>query len=422
MAVFARGSLGVAGLQAQERLGATAAQLGLLSMLQLSVYAGMQVPAGVLLDRFGPRRLVAAGALVIAAGQLLLATADDVPAAVLARVLVGTGDALTFLSVLRLVSAWFPPSRVPVVTQLTGLLGQLGQVAATFPLVALLHAAGWSATFLGVAAVGLTVAGLSAAALRDGPPGAAALPAPGLAQVRARLRAAWSEPGTRLGLWTHFVTQFSATAFGLLWGYPFLVAGQGLRPSAAGLLLSLLVVAGALVGPVVGALAARWPQRRSALVVAVVGVSAAAWTAVLAWPGRAPLWLLVVLVLALATNGPGSLLGFDYARTGNPPDRLGSATGIVNIGGFVAALTLVLAVGLVLDLRGGTGPAAYELADFKVALCLQYPLWALGLQRVVAHRRVLRRRRLDRTGVLVDPLHAALRRKARERRVRDRRR
>ncbi|MDP9434342.1 MAG: MFS transporter, partial [Actinomycetota bacterium] len=239
---------------------------------------------------------------------------------------------------------------------------------------------------------------------------------PGLAQVRARLRDAWAEPGTRLGLWAHFVTQFSATVFGLLWGYPFLVAGQGLRPAVAGLLLSLLVVASALVGPVVGALAGRWPFRRSALVLTVVAVSAAAWTAVLAWPGRAPLWLLVVLVLALATNGPGSLLGFDYARTDNPPDRLGSATGIVNVGGFVAALALVLAVGLVLDLLGDGGPA-YDLADFKVAFCLQYVLWALGLQRVFAHRRALRQRRLDERGVLVDPLPAAVRRKVRERRA-----
>jgi hypothetical protein len=70
-------------------------------------------------------------------------------------------------------------------------------------------------------------------------------------------------------------------------------------------------------------------------VFAVVGATAAVWTAVLAWPGRAPVPLLVLLVLVLSTNGPGSMIGFDYARTENPASRLGSASGVVNVGGFV---------------------------------------------------------------------------------------
>ena len=250
---------------------------------------------------------------------------------------------------------------------------------------------------------------LAGAGLRDVPAGTVVLPAASLAEVRDRLRAAWREPATRLGLWTHFATQFSGTVFGLLWGYPFLVVGQGLSPARAGLLLSLLVVAGVGIGPSLGALAGRWPFRRSVLVVGIVVASATAWTAVLAWPGRAPLWLLVVLVLVLASNGPGSMLGFDYARTDNPADRLGSASGIVNVGGFVASLTTVLAVGLVLDLL--SGPGGYGLRELKAAFCLQYLLWALGLQRVAHHRRALRERRLAERGVLVDPLHRAVRRK-----------
>ncbi|MCW2779498.1 MAG: Transporter, superfamily [Frankiales bacterium] len=413
VAVFHRGSLGVAGLAAQHRFGASAAELGLFSMLQLAVYAGMQVPAGVLLDRYGSRRMLTAGALVMAAGQAVLATTDTVPGAVVARVLVGVGDALTFISVLRLVTVWFPPRRAPVFTQLTGILGQLGQVAATFPLVALLHDAGWTRTFLSVAAAGLVVGLLALAGVRDVPAGTVVLPPAGLPEVRSRLADAWREPGTRLGLWTHFSTQFSGTVFGLLWGYPFLVVGQGLSPHAAGLLLSLLVLAGIGIGPSLGALAGRWPFRRSVLVRGIVLASASAWAVVLLWPGRAPLWLLVVLVLVLASNGPGSMLGFDYARTDNPADRLGSASGIVNVGGFVASLTTVLSIGVVLDLLAPAG--GYGLGDLKVAFALQYLLWAVGLQRVAHHRRALRRVRLAQRGVLVDPLHQAVRRRLRSR-------
>ncbi len=411
VAVFHRGSLGVAGLEAQQRFSASAAELGLFSTLQLVVYAGLQVPSGVLLDRFGSRRMLTAGALVMAAGQAVLATSDTVPGAVLARVLVGTGDALTFISVLRLVTVWFPSRRAPLFTQLTGQLGQLGQVVATFPLVALLGRSGWTTTFLGVAVVGVVVGVLVALAVRDVPAGTVVLPPADLAEVRSRLAAAWHEPGTRLGLWTHFSTQFSGTVFGLLWGYPFLVVGQGLSPHTAGLLLAVLVVGGIGIGPSLGALAGRWPFRRSVMVRGIVGASALVWAAVLLWPGRAPLWLLVVLVVVLASNGPGSMLGFDYARTDNPPDRLGSASGIVNVGGFCASLMLLLVIGVVLDLVAP--PGGYGLAELKLAFALQYVLWAVGLQRVAHHRRALRQVRLAQRGVVVDPLHRAVQRKLR---------
>src|SRR5881275_148747 len=119
VAVFNRASLGVASLQAQHRFHASAGELSTFAVLQLAVYAAMQIPVGVVLDRFGTRRLVVAGALVMAAGQLLLGMSHTVPLAIAARVLVGMGDAMTFISVLRLVGLWFAARQAPVITQLT---------------------------------------------------------------------------------------------------------------------------------------------------------------------------------------------------------------------------------------------------------------------------------------------------------------
>jgi MFS family permease len=410
-AVLQRTSFGVAGLDATERFGATASALSAFTVLQLAVYAGLQVPAGILLDRFGSRRLLVAGALVMAAGQLVLALAATVPLAVLGRVLVGAGDALTFVSVLRLVAAWFPPVRVPLVTQLTGILGQAGQLLSAVPLVGLLTGPGWTTAFLAAAGCGGAVAVLVAAGVRDAP-GVRWHRGPVMSPRRVRddLVSAWRHPGTRLGLWTHATTQFPGTVFSLSWGYPFLVSGQGLDPGTASTLLALYVVAGAAAGPVLGLMAGRHPLRRSWLVLATVGLNVAGWTAVLAWPGTAPVWLLAVLVLALATGGPGSLVGLDYARTYNPAQRLGTASGLVNIGGFVASLLVVTAVGVVLDLSGG----GYDLDGFRAAFAVQYPVWALGVVGIlVARRRV--RRRMAAEGVVVPPLRQAL---ARERRAR----
>ncbi len=407
VAVFHRASLGVAGVAAQERFEAGASIISLFLVLQLAVYAGMQVPVGVALDRFGSRRLLLTGALTMAAGQLALAAAEDVPAAIAARVLVGAGDAMTFISALRVVSLWFPGPVVPVMTQLTGLLGQVGQIVAAYPLVTLLAARGWSATFAGAAAVGVLVAVLVTVALRDAPPGTVLAPAVGIGQVRRNLAATWREPGTRIGLATHLVTQFSGTVFMLLWGYPFLVVGQGLSPRTAAGLLTLLVLVGMVVGPLLGQLCGRWPLRRSVLVFGIVGATAVTWTAVLLWPGRAPLPLLVLLVVVLATNGPGSMIGFDYARTFNPAHRLGSASGLVNVGGFVATLVTMLAIGIVLDALTPGASTAYSLDAFKAAFALQYVGWALGLAGVLRYRRRLRKRLAD-DGVVLAPLPYAL--------------
>ncbi|WNV73801.1 nitrate/nitrite transporter [Geodermatophilus sp. DSM 44513] len=407
VAVFHRASLGVAGVAAQERFDAGASAISLFLVVQLVVYAAMQVPVGVALDRFGSRRLVLAGALTMAAGQAALALAGDVPTAIAARVLVGAGDAMTFVSVLRVVGFWFPGPTVPLVTQLTGILGQFGQIVAAYPLVTLLQWASWESTFLGAAAVSLLVAVLVAVALRDAPPGTVLAPPVGLAEVRRGLALTWQESGTRIGLYTHLVTQFSGTVFALLWGYPFLVLGQGLAPATAAGLLTLLVLVGIGVGPLLGRLCGRWPLRRSDLVFGILGATVVAWTVVLLWPGRAPLWLLVALVVVLGTNGPGSMIGFDYARTWNPAERQGSATGVVNVGGFVASLLTVLAVGAVLDVLTPGSSTDYPLDAFRAAFAVQYVFWAVGLVGVLRHRRELRAR-LARDGVVLAPLGVAV--------------
>ncbi|RBY87990.1 nitrate/nitrite transporter [Blastococcus sp. TF02A-30] len=407
VAVFHRSSLGVAAVEAQERFSAGASAVSLFLVLQLAVYAALQVPVGVALDRFGSRRMILAGAVTMAAGQLVLALADDVPTAVAARVLVGAGDAMTFISVLRVVSLWFPGRTAPLVTQLTGILGQIGSVVAAYPLVALLHGTSWQATFLGAAATGLLVSVLVLVALQDAPDGTPEPATVGLAELRRTLAATWREPGTRIGLYTHLVTQFSGTVFALLWGYPFLTVGEGLSPGTAAALLTLLVLVGMAVGPLLGRLCGRWPLRRSVLVLGILALTATTWTVVLLWPGRAPLALLIALVVVLGTNGPGSMIGFDYARTENPVERMGSASGVVNVGGFVASLLTILAIGAVLDLRTPGGSTDYSLDAFRAAFAVQYVFWAIGLFGVLRHRRELRAR-LARDGVVLAPLHVAV--------------
>ncbi len=419
VAITQRTSFGVAGLAATDRFDATASALSAFTVIQLVVYAVLQIPVGVMVDRFGPRIMIATGAGLMAVGQLQLAAAESVPAGVVGRIFVGAGDAMTFIAVIRLIPLWFPTRRVPVLTQLTGQLGQIGQLISIVPFAFVLHHAGWSQAFVGLAALGLLACVLAAGLLRNAPAGApAATSKTSIREAGVDLGTAWRQPGTRLGLWSHFATQFSGTVFVLTWGYPFLVSGEGLEPATASVLLSLFVVVGIICGPFLGSWVGRHPLRRSTMVLAVTIAITAVWLAVLLPSGPSPLWLLVLLVLVLAIGGPASMIAFDFARTFNPSHRIGTATGIVNVGGFVAALVTMYMIGLILDLlnaAGVFGGGLYSLDAFRVAFSFQFIVLGIGIWAVGATRSKVRRTMAER-GEPVPPLRDVLADNGRRRR------
>ncbi len=387
VAVFHRSSLAVAGLAATDRFDITAAQLATFTMLQLLVYAGLQIPVGLLVDRFGPRSVLLTGTLLLTGAQVGFALASTYGLALLARVFVGMGDAMTFICVLRLVSTWFPGRRIPLITQLTGTFGQLGAIGAAVPMTWALRELGWTTAYLVAASLGVFLAAALLVVVRDAPHALHLRgPAMSLSAVRESLAASWAHPGTRLGFWMHFVTQFSATALSLLWGYPFFVRGEGVSPSVAGVLLTIMVVAVMCTGPLLGWLVGAHPWHRSTTVLTIVASIVTVWTVVLAWPGDAPLWLLVVLVTVVGVGGPASMIGFDVGRTSNPDERLASASGIINQGGFLASLLLVIAIGVILDWRTPGESAAYGPSAFRWAMSAQYVLWAVGLTQVYRYR------------------------------------
>jgi predicted MFS family arabinose efflux permease len=327
------------------------------------------------------------GLLTLTAAQSLFAVADTYAVALLARLFVGMGDAMTFICVLRLVNTWFAPRRIPVVTQLTGVLGQLGAVMAAVPMTWALSHLGWTRSYLLAASLGIAMIIALLVVVHDAPGSrtqrGAALR---IGEIRGSLAESWEHPGTRLGFWMHFSTQFSATVLGLLWGYPFLVRGEGRSEAEAGTLLTVMVIAIMATGPVLGWRVTVRPWHRSTLVIGIVSAIAASWTVVLLWPGGAPLPLLVCLVVVTGVGGPASMIGFDLGRTSNPPHRLASATGIINQGGFYASLVLVIAIGLILDWRTPGSSAEYTPAAFRWAMSFQYLLWGLGLVQSVRYR------------------------------------
>ncbi|MCD6638556.1 MAG: MFS transporter [Nocardioides sp.] len=387
LAVFHRSSLGVAGILAADRFDINATSLAVFTVLQLVVYAGMQIPVGVLLDRFGSRAMLLAGLVMMTAGQLVFAFSTSFSGAVLARAVLGAGDAMVFVSVIRLVSLWFLVRLAPMVTQLTGLVGQLGALAAAAPLAFLLDRLGWTRSFAIASSIGVVLLVAVLVLVKDSPYRSDEVAVVKLRALAQSLRTVWGNPGTRLGMWSHFTSQFSATVFALLWGFPFLVRGLGWSEAAASTLLMAMVAWAVVSGLLLARLVARIPYYRSWIVVVVVAVMVVPWTAVLLWPGRAPVWLVVVMAFATATGGPASMVGFDLARSFTPVHAIGRANGLVNVGGFTASLLTMALIGVVLDLVEPGGMEAYTLDDFRWALSVQYLFWAYGIAQILRYRR-----------------------------------
>ncbi|MGO4782252.1 MFS transporter [Cryobacterium sp. W22_MBD10_FK3] len=422
-AVMQRTSLGIAGVSATERFGGSAAVLSSLAVVQLIVYAAAQIPVGVLIDRFGPRVLMLAGTVLMVAGQLTLAFAPSITIAVAGRMLVGAGDATIFISMIRLITSWFSGRTVPQLSQWFGNIGQLGQVLSAVPLAWVLHEFGWTPAFLVATLVAFAAFVVVVVTIRDRPPGSQDQPRPSSwGSALTQLRHSFSRPGTQLGFWSHFVTQSSGTVFTLLWGFPFMVYGLGYESSMAAGMLTIPVAAAIVSGPVLGVLTARHPLRRSNIVLGIVTAMGAAWALLLLWPVAPPFWLVVLLLIVLGAGGPGSLIGFDFARTFNPQRSLGSANGVVNVGGFLASFVMMFLIGVLLDLQDGWRQAQggasdlYSLDSFRIAFTVQFLIIGIGVVMLVNTRKRTRRMLSRDEGIEVAPLWVELSRKLRRRR------
>ncbi|PWD51534.1 MFS transporter [Serinibacter arcticus] len=383
LAVLHRSSLGVAGPDAVARLDISSAQLGTFVMVQLAVYAAMQVPAGLAIDRIGPRRVLLLATLIMGTAQVAFAFAGSYPLALAARALLGLGDSAVYLSCLRLAAEWFPRSRYAVLTMFSGLFGMAGNLAATVPLVWALGEFGWTRTFLVTGATSLIYAVLllrpavtapfrsTRAHLAEVADREAEAPTPrGWAGVLGDVRASWRGTelgrGTQVGFWTHQATMAGGTVIAMVWGFPYLTEGLGWSGDRAAAQLSLLVLGTLGFNLVIGPLAGRRPGWRMPL---AIGASLAGMLALgmLAWwPGGPPAVAVTVAFLMLAVGGPASQVGFHLARDYNPRERISTATGLVNMGGFAGAMVGVVVFGIVLDQLSRHGTPV--LADYRWAL------------------------------------------------------
>jgi MFS family permease len=384
--------------------GLTAASLGNLSAFYFYSYVAMQVPTGLLADRWGPRRLLAAGAAVACLGSVVFGLAGDLAWAGAGRLLIGGSVAVAFVGMLKLASHWFAPRQFALATGLALFCGIVGAVFAGVPLRLLVSAFGWRPVMLASAALTFGVATAIWLLVRDDPaergyashahrpdPGAAA-PSHGVLAGMAevlRYRNTWLlllAPGGVVGC----VLTFSG-----LWGIPFLTAHYGMTATRAAAVTSGLLVAWALGGPLLGAASDRL-GRRKPLYLLGCAVGAACWGLVILVPGLPVSVLVGALVLAGLSSG-GMIIGFAYAKESVPAHLAGTVSGLVNMGVMTGPMVLQPAVGWVLDrawdgqLSGGA--RIYPWSAYRAGFALMLAWTALAVLLILLTRETSCRQR-----------------------------
>ena len=385
-AITSRTSFGVAGVEAIDRFQVDATRIAVFTAVQVGVYALAQIPMGMLIDKFGPRKLLAVGALIMGAGQIILGLTDVYGIAIIARVLIGAGDASVFLSVMRLLPFWFPLRHTPIFTQFTSALGQVGQVISAVPFLALLGTAGWTTSFLTLGSAVALVAILALIAVRDTPEhiGRAKSSTPvqtSVTPVKPRLSTSLKliirNPVCWQGFFIHYLLMLWQNVFTLMWGVPLMTLGMGLSTSEVGLVLIVNTAFAIIAGPIIGVVSARTGHRRDVVAVTMSLVPTLAWFFFLSSEEPRGLIAVMLVNITMGLSTPISGYGFDTIRERLDRSILAAGTGLANMGGFLASMAAAQLVGVLLDTVDTNG--GYDWSDFRIAYVAVFIIWALGV-------------------------------------------
>jgi MFS family permease len=356
---------------------ASAAVVGNLAACYFYAYGAMQLPVGLMIDRWGARRLLISAVLTAALGSLIFGLAGALPLAYAARLLIGAGSGIVFVATLKLAALHLPPQRFALATGLTMAVAMTGAVGGQAPLAALVEAIGWrQAMFVG-AGLGVALAlviGLVARA-PDVRSATGHGPADDRHSVGAAIRVVLGNPQTWLaGLFSGFMSG-PMLSFGVLWAVPYLMQVQGLSRAEAGAGASLMLVGWGVGAPGFGWLSDR-VGRRKPVMLATTALTLLGWLALIG-PQTMPVGLALALILFLGVTSSSMALAFAVSRELNPPGHSGLATSFPNFTSMVAAAILQPFVGWLLDLGWDGGMAAgarlFDTTDYRLAF-LPYPI------------------------------------------------
>jgi len=370
--------------------GLTAAALGNLSAFYFYSYVAVQVPTGVLVDRYGPRRILTIGAIGAACGGLLFAAARTLALVQFGRLLVGASVGVAFVATMKLSTHWFHASRFATVAGVALATGLIGAVTAGAPLRWLADAYGWRTVILALAVITGALAAAIWLVVRNDPrdSGYASFlpPLPRKAQRQSMLeglRRVLRVRNVGLVFFVNGAVSGPILTFGGLWGVPFLTTHYGMPTAVAAGYCALMLVAWGLGGPLLGAWSDR-RKRRKPLYIGGAAIATAGCTVLFMVPDL-PRWLLGSLLAVTGLASGAIMIGFAYAKESAPAALSGTTGGVTNMGNMMGGMVMQPAVGWVLDrmwqgqLSQGVPIYGYDAYRAAFSLMLAWLLISIAL-------------------------------------------
>lgn len=360
-------------------LGLTAADLGLLTSANFLAFAAAQLPLGILLDRFGPRRTEAVLLVFAAAGAFLFATATGTPGLITGRALIGLGTSACLMAAFKAYVMWVPGRRIPLINGLQMAAGGLGAVTGTVPVEWALMVTDWRGIFfaLGGAAIVFSVVLYLVVPRRAG---TESMPGPIKDQLAGIIQIFTSPQFWRIAPMT-IASQSMFLGTQSLWSGPWLsdVAGLGRDAVASHLLWIAIAMVAGFLG--MGAIA----DRLGRLGVKTIHVAFAGMTIfaivqlpmIAQWTGAVlPMWM------AFGFFGTAGILSYAALPRNFPPEMAGRVITGLNVFTFAAAFAAQWGMGLIINMwpsTGGVVGGGYANEGYQAAFAVMFATQAAGL-------------------------------------------
>ncbi|MDF1750689.1 MAG: MFS transporter [Alphaproteobacteria bacterium] len=353
--------------------------LGSLSAFYFYAYAGMQMPVGVLMDRFGPRKLLSGAMTLCLIGSLIFALAHSLGIASVGRAIIGASVACSYVGTMSIAAAWFPAKRFSLLIGILQSVGMTGAMAGQAPLSFVVSAYGWRETIIGLGVIGAILAVMIflmvAEIPRSKPQPAAGKPTSG---------GAFRDVLSRRDSWACAVIGFTLAApmltFAGLWAVPWLTQTQGYSKADAAATTSLIFLGWACIGPALGIITEKIGRRKPILYCGfIMGILT---LACMIYIPDIPPTTLSVLFFMNGVAGCTMILSFTCVRETNRPSRMGAGLGFVNMAVVGSGALFQPLLGLILDL-GWTGleengARIYDVAAYTSAFTILIIAYVIG--------------------------------------------
>ncbi len=361
--------------------GIQASGFSILAAMFFYGYTPLQIPAGLLYDRVGPRFLLSLSTLLCALATAAFALTTHIEFAYFCRLIMGVTAAFAFIGALIIASRWFPPRHFALFAGIVQFMGCIGAIVGLAPIAALTGHLGWRPATMMIAAVGVVFSILMWLIIRDYPAG-----------YQLNLEKKHERPHNRLkavcqNSQTWWVALYSLTCwapidiFATVWGTPYLMNLYHTNATKAAAGISLIWLGIAIGSPVAGWWSSHINRRRTPMIVcSCIGLVAS--IAVL-YCGALPKPIMAVFLFLFGVSASSQVIGFGLVLDNNRDAVMGTAVGFNNMAVITGGALLQPLVGFILDIIWNheyiNGIPFYSIQEFQKAMSMVPVICILGI-------------------------------------------